>query len=275
MELADFFEEDALELNFDETAGEECDHAEVETGDDGVSVCKGCKCVIDNLDFQQEWRYYGTSDNKSSKNPSRCHRPKNTKTGNIDGVFAADPHLSIIPAPIRKATEQKYKMVVGNKTVRGKKRKAIIAACLMYVYRERNENRTSDSVRKMFGISKKDMSDGVTRYLSAFPEARTEHITIKALLSDIVTKVGIDRSHYQKIFSIAELVEHTDSIVKRSNPVSVASSVVYFYICITPSLATELGLTKPEYSAKVGLSEITITKLVKKISEVLEIKLPE
>jgi hypothetical protein len=45
--------------------------------------------------------------------------------------------------------------------------------------------------------------------------------------------------------------------------------VLYLYICITPGLKTGLGITKTKFAKDVKLSDITITKLVKKAAEII------
>src|SRR3972149_2068692 len=46
--------------------------------DDGIIVCE--KCGVDNgavIDYQQEWRFYGSDDTKYSSDPTRCGMPIN------------------------------------------------------------------------------------------------------------------------------------------------------------------------------------------------------
>ena len=40
--------------------------------------CTDCGLVNDNIiDYSQEWRYYGSNDNKRSSDPNRCGMPLN------------------------------------------------------------------------------------------------------------------------------------------------------------------------------------------------------
>ena len=79
--------------------------------------------------------------------------------------------------------------------------------------------------------------------------------------------------NYPSIFKIAKGLEGVDTCLNRSSPQSVASAIVYFYLCLFPKLKTELGLTKTKFAKDVKLSDITISKLVKKIAEIKGMKI--
>lgn len=245
----------------------DCEHKSVFEAD-GLNICKDCGCEVERLDFQPEWRFYGASDNRSSRDPSRCHRSKESTRGGIDKVFQ-DAKLGHLPASIRKKTEVKYKTIVGDETVRGTGRKAIVAACLLYTFREEGDVRTADEVGSMFGLSKQDMSFGLTKYHTAFPESRTANIKPSDLIRRIMYLAKIEMTHYKNILRISKCLEKVDTTLNRSSPQSVASAIVYLYICLTPEIKKNLGITKTKFSRDVSLSDITIAKLVKKAAEVI------
>lgn len=277
------FDEELLELFGDqdsydfvrskitEETDEECPHSERSESDGSTFVCRMCGCEVEMLDFKPEWRFYGAADNRVSKDPSRCHRSKENTRGGIDKVFQ-DAKLGHLPLSIRKKTEQKYKIIVGDETVRGKGRKAIVAACLLFTFRHNGDVRTSDEVRNMFDLSKQEMSDGLTRYLEKFPKDRIEDIKPADLIERVMrlTKVGLE--HYKYVLRIAKCLDGVDATLNRSSPQSVASAILYLYICLTPNVREELGLTKTKFARGVGLSEITVSKLVKKAADVIGAK---
>lgn len=279
-ELLDFFGDAETITNiktqiFDTPVSNDCKHENCFEAD-GLNICKECGCEVDKLDFQPEWRYYGASDNRSSKDPSRCHRSKESTRGGIDKVFQ-DAKLGYLPQAIRKKAEQKYKAIVGNETVRGKKRKSIVAACLLYTFRDEGDIRTSDEIRKMFigagrlreCLTKQEMSDGLRRYLHVFKEDRNQYVRPSDLIKRTMHLCKINFSHYKYILRIAKTLEGVDSVLNRSSPQSVASAIVYLYLCLTPELKLALNLTKTRFAKEVDLSDITITKLVKKSGEIL------
>ncbi len=257
----------------------ECKHKvyfEVE----GVNICKDCGCEVEKLDFQPEWRYYGTSDNRSSKDPSRCHRSKESTRGGIEKVFQ-DAKLMHLPQSIRKKAEEKYKTIVGNETVRGRKRKSIVAACLLYTFRDEGDIRTSDEIRKMFkgttghrnALSKQEMSDGLRRYHSVFEVDRTQHVKPLHLIKRIMHLTKINFVHYKYVLRIAKCLDGVDPVLNRSSPQSVASAIVYLYLCFNPGVKSSLNLTKTRFAKEVELSDITISKLVKKSAEILDLQI--
>jgi transcription initiation factor TFIIIB Brf1 subunit/transcription initiation factor TFIIB len=247
----------------------ECPHKEcIEDEEEGIRVCKECGCQVENLDFKPEWHFYGASDNRPNRDGSRCHRSKETQKGTIEKVFQ-DAKLEHLPLSIKKKTETRYRIIVGDETVRGKGRKAIVAACLLYVYRHEGDIRTADDIRINFGLSKQEMSDGLTRYHEAFPEDRAKKVSPHDLIYTILKKLKMDLSHYGKIYKIAKVVDHRDITLNRSCPHAVAAAIVYLYLCLNPSLKESLGLTKTVFSKAVKLSDITISKLAKRSACVL------
>ena len=236
---------------------------------DGTSVCDECGCEVKTLDFQPEWRFYGASDSRNTGDPSRCHRTKESTRGGIDKVFQ-DHKLTQIPQAIRKKTEVKYKKMVGPDTVRGKGRRARVAACLMYVYRDEGINYTADEVRGMFDLTKQEMSVGLTHYHATFPEDRVKHLNPQDLIQRVMTRMKINRAkHYRYVLRIARCLDKTDRTLIRSNPASVAAAIVYFYICLTPTLKKQIGFTKTKFARQMKLSDITITKLVKQAAAII------
>ena len=92
----------------DSSDADMCTHPQtsVEVSDtDGIPICKLCGCEVPLLDFQPEWRYYGSSDNRSSIDPSRCHRSKESTRGGITKVFQ-DAKLEHLPLALRRKAEE-------------------------------------------------------------------------------------------------------------------------------------------------------------------------
>jgi len=243
----------------------ECSHENKYEDSNGLHICSDCNAELEFFNDEPEWRFYPGADNKSSKDPSRCHTGKSSiKT--LSKLF--DSLKLSIPQAIKAQVESKYNKIVGTNTVRGKGRRSIIAACLFYTYMEFGECRTTDYIRDMFELTKKDMSSGLTEYCRVFPEARTQYITPKNLLGWILTLTGVGKEHYRKIVQISKYLENSSQLLQRSSPQSVASATVYFYLCLNPKYKEELGLTKSQFAIKALLSDITVNKLVKEASAI-------
>jgi len=234
----------------------------------GLAVCTQCGVELKTLDFQQEWRWYGASDNRTSRDPSRCHRSR-TKPKGVRTVF--ETHQIAIPPMMVEMVEAKYRHILeteGNKTLRGQGRESIVASCLFHVYQEMGEYRTSIYVRELFKVKQKNMSLGMTRYYKAFPEARTKHVTPEKLLPWIMKLTGVERMHYRRILAITRYLSAASELVERSTPQSVAAAIVFFYLCLNPEYKTKLGITKSSFSKKAHLSDITVTKIVREIAAI-------
>lgn len=238
----------------------ECKHDNT-IEEDGARICEDCGLQVEMVTYDAEWRYYGDT---KGKDPSRCHKVKgNEKT--IDKVVEK-LHL---PESIKIATEEKYRKVVGETTARGTGRKAIVAACLLHAYRDKDDIRTVDEIRNLFELSKKDISSGLTKYYEKFPEDRVKHIKPGHLIRHIMSLTGIHISHYRGILALTQYLDHTSSLLSRSGSQSTAAAIVYLYLCLNPEYKEELGLSKTGFAEKVKLSDITIIKLTKEALKII------
>jgi len=247
-----------------------CSHPTIIEDNNGTNICKECGDEIEIYDFSPEWRYYGNSDSKCLRDPSRCGQFK-INNNNLSKVF---DELNIkLQDVIKERVELKYQKVSGGKTYRGKGRKAIIAVCLFHAYKEFNQCRTTDYIRKLFDLSKKHISEGLTIYYDVFKEDRNQIIRPEDLLKWILDLTGISEVHYNKILKMANYLSNKSSIFKRSSPQSVASAIVYFWLCLNPDYKSQLNLTKSKFAEKTELSDITITKLVREASNITNMKI--
>lgn len=246
----------------------DCKHERV-FEEDGISLCQDCGFETSVLSFTPEWHYYGSSDNRNTKDPSRCHKAKGSTKGGIDKVFQ-DAKLEL-PEAIKQETAVRYQKIVNGETMRGKGRKAVVAACLFYVLRNRGDHRTSEEVGRMFGLTKSAMSNGLNEYHAVFEEDRVSHLKPTDLIRRIMFLTGVGIEHYSNIVKLSKVLENTSVILNHSTVQSVASATVYLYLCVHPKLKERLGLTKAKFAEKAGLSDITITKLVKEEVSVLKL----
>lgn len=266
-----------LDSNDLKTIIKECKHDNVSEIEKGLYVCKDCCTEIQFFDFSPEWRYYGQSDNRSFKDPSRCRYTKNNNRS-LDSTF--DSSKVQIPEAMRDVTQIKYDKIIERlrnskekNTVRGKRKQSIVAACLFHTYRDFGEYRTSRYIRNFFDLTQKNMSAGMKEYSKTFPDDRKNTILPENLIRWQMTSSGINISHYKQILSIARYLENTSEILKRSNPQSVSAAIIYFYLCLNPEYQRKLGLTKSKFASRVELSDITITKLVQEISRISKCKI--
>ena len=245
----------------DDSAITNCKHENIHKDNSGVTICSQCGLEFETLDFRQEWRWY----DKTSCDPSRC-QPSRSKSNSIRQVFH-EHKVDISPA-VMDMVQARFNHIteIEGKVNRGKRRKAIIAACLFYVYRDMDECRTTNYISKLFQVKQKNMSLGMKTYLKVFPEARTQHTATEEFIPWVMKQTSVDRKHYNKILTIARYLENSSELLERSNPKSVASAIVFFYLCL--KYKNKLGNTKASFAKKVSISDITITKIVREIAEI-------
>ena len=65
---------------------DECIHENIYKSSNGLHICKDCCIEIEILDYEPEWRFYGISDNRSFKDPSRCQKGKPSGKS-VENVF--------------------------------------------------------------------------------------------------------------------------------------------------------------------------------------------
>ena len=112
------------------------------------------------------------------------------------------------------------------------------------------------------------MSEGQTRYIETFPDAKTIYIKPKDLIKWLMKMTGVHKIHYNNIIRIAEFLENSSEILQRSSPQSVASAIIYFYLCLNKEYKDQLNMSKNKFANKALLSDITITKLTKEMAAV-------
>lgn len=233
-------------------ASKKCKHENNIKNESGLNMCADCGKEIDTFDTLG-WNNHGESGKtkrKNTKNPQK----------NISNIFPVE----ILPAIIERVVA-KLNFVITmneNKLSRGKGRKGVIGACLFYVYQDVGEYRTLAHIKDLLGLTQKDMSNGLTQYYIAYPEDRTRYISSEKLIPWIMKLNGIEQFHYPKIMAISGYMSSTSELIERSNPQSVAASIIYLYLCLYPKYKEKYGLTKTIFANKSSLSDITISKLV-------------
>lgn len=236
-----------------------CLHLDSFKDENGLYVCRSCYQEIEILDSEPEWRNYG-----SSGDSSRCNFPIDECKSIKETLI--NENITVHDAVLKQIVFY-YKTIVRNgtknETYRGNNRKGIIAACLFHSYIEYGEYRTIDHIRNMFGINKKTMTKGIRQFALSFPDLKNKYIQPEDLVKWIMKLTGIGDEHYKAIMTLTKYFRNSSETLKRSSPQSVASAIIYFYLCLYKDYRKQLGLTKNKFAEKAQLSDITITKLAR------------
>ncbi len=254
---------------------DDCNHNWETDCNSKCTICSICGIVSESLDYSPEWRFYGAYDSRGSNDPTRCHK-KSVPKDTVKSVFDK-AGISVMPVILAKI-QKKYDKVVkktDNSMRRGNGRAAIIGVCYFYVLQEEGLYKTRESIQFLLGVNHRNMTEATTKYYLAFPEDRTKYITPKNLIPWVLEQVDIsntlNKDVLNRIYKTIDYLSLVSSDLTRSNPQSVAAAVVYFCICNTPGCKQELGLNKSKFAEKVKISDITITKLGKKIIDITQV----
>jgi transcription initiation factor TFIIIB Brf1 subunit/transcription initiation factor TFIIB len=240
-----------------------CSHENV-ISEKGVSVCVDCgEEILHRMTYDKEWRYYGQSDTKHSSDPNRVQMRKSEERS----IFKDVENLGFSESIIAKANKI-YAQVTEGKIFRGNHRKAIVFACVFHAYKMSGKPQSHERLIQIFNLSRKTGLRGlkyVNLYAPKDSKIRTTYITPIHLISEIMEKFSATTEQTQEVVSLYEQIKNKSSRLNRSRPQSVASGLVFYWICIKGK-----EITLKDFAKKVILSELTINRIAKEIAEVLE-----
>tara|TARA_Y100000389_G_C17372760_1_gene469929 strand:+ start:265 stop:1149 length:885 start_codon:yes stop_codon:yes gene_type:complete len=239
-----------------------CTHFNV-VFENGNKTCLDCGQEIQKqITHDKEWRYYGNSDSKRSNDPNRVQLRK------IDdrNIFK-DVNNMGFSDKIIKLANQIYNETTNGKIFRGNSRKAIIFACIFHAYKLLGQPQSHEKLIRMFSINKKSGLKGLKHVNLNAPknsQIHTSYITPKNLISDILDNFSGNIKQKEEVIEIYNKIKNKSSKINRSRPQSIAAGLVYYWM-----LKTKINITIKDFANKVNLSELTINKIIKEISKIL------
>ena len=236
-----------------------CSHKTTESN--GYKICILCGHIVkQNLsNGNKEWRYYGMSNN----DPNRTHMRKiETKS-----IYKDVQNLNLGEDVIYTANNI-YTEVTKNKIFRAKSRKSIVFACVFNAYKKLGIPQTPESLFKLFNLKRKVALKGLKMVGMKMDQSSiiTKYITPDIIIKDILENFSTTQDQVQEVVDIYHKVHNKSSKLNRSRPKSVASGIVYFWIC-----ENSKHITLKEFSNIVNLSELTIQKISKEVERILEL----
>jgi transcription initiation factor TFIIIB Brf1 subunit/transcription initiation factor TFIIB len=230
----------------------------------GVSVCVDCGEEINQrISHEKEWRYYGQNDTKNSSDPNRVQVRKMEERS----IFKDVENLGFSESIISKANKI-YAQVTEGKIFRGNHRKAIVFACVFHAYKICGKPQSHEKLIQIFNLNRKSGLRGlkyVNLYAPKDSKIRNTYVTPVNLIEEIMEKFTATEEQKQEVIQIYKTIENKSSKLNRSRPQSVASGLVFYWICKKGK-----DITLKDFSKKVVLSELTINRIAKEIAEVLD-----
>lgn len=238
-----------------------CIHSDIVLTNNNEETCMECGLVINSIiSDEQEWRYYGNSDTKYSSDPSRVQYRKEVEKGILQELKRYN-----IAMTIKTRANYLYNQVTKGSIKRGRSRLAIIFACVFNSYIEMGESKTSEELREIFRLERREASRALTFFKVNHSSRASLYISSYYFIPLILSKFNADSSHENNIKNIYKILEQKDiSKINGSNPKSISAGLIYYY------LININKIMDPDVFAKiVGLSKITILKISKYIASVI------
>lgn len=253
---------------------DECKHLNI-SNENPIVFCLDCGKELEKMIFQdKEWRYYGQSDNKRTSDPNRVHIRKLD-----DRSIYKDVENMGFPDKIVAEANKLYIQVTKGQIFRGNSRKAIVFACIFHSFKLSGKPQTHENLIEIFGLSRKTSLKGLKHVNLNVPKdspIHTTYITPINLIEDIMDKFKASELQKKEVIDLYYKIKNKSSKINRSRPQSISSGLVYFWISLKDiDISTTNNSTSlKEFAKKVNLSELTISKIAKEISDILGV-IPE
>jgi transcription initiation factor TFIIB len=277
--------------------------------EDGCMICQNCGRVNGNeIDYNQEWRYYGNDDNKGRNDPTRCgipinpllpdsslgtiilgngqqmcrrlHRwnssnPKERSLIHAYNEINEKTAGANIPVCIVDKAKVVYKTLSSEKIKRGTTRKGLMAACIYYTLKDKQISRSTQEISTIFSLKQKKMTTGCKYFNEIMYSKNRDYLnqiqptTTKDFIERFSLKLGISNDFQTLAIHICQLADKL-GIITESTPPSIAVGCLYLMI-----QHFGFNITKKHLSGICEISEVTISKSYKKLLEFKDYLIPE
>ena len=241
---------------------ENCTHKNI-SNENSIVLCVECGKELEKSIFQdKEWRYYGQSDTKRTSDPNRVHIRKID-----DRSIYKDVENMGFSEKIISLANQIYLQVTKGQIYRGNSRKAIVFACIFHSFKLNGKPQTHENLIEIFGLSRKISLKGLKLVNLNVPRdspIHTTYITPINLIEDIMDKFKATISQKKEVIELYNKIKNKSSKINRSRPQSISSGLIYYWISFK-----NIEISLKDFAKKVDLSELTISKIAKEISDIL------
>jgi transcription initiation factor TFIIIB Brf1 subunit/transcription initiation factor TFIIB len=256
--------EEEYEDDKEDKEKEKCLHSNV-VNEIGTILCSDCGIELSKvMSYEKDWRYYGTDDTRKNSDPNRCHIRKLE-----DKSIFRDVESYGFSEKIVNMANDIYIQVTKGKIFRGNSRKAIIFGCVLHSVKCNGKAYTCDALRTIFQLDRKLILRGLKYVnLNAPKESqiRAKESSTNELVEECLHKFDMTEDDKKEIYELYYKIKNKSSMINRSRPQSVTSSLIYYYICKKKGFN---NVNIKDFVKKVNLSELTINKISKEISKIV------
>lgn len=239
-----------------------CQHANM-TNEKGIDVCMDCgEEITKKIQHTKEWRYYGQTDSRHLSDPNRVQIRKSEERS----IYKDVENMGFSDKIVSEANKIYFQVTQGQ-IFRGNSRKSIVFACIFHAYKLSGKPQSHEKLIHVFNLNRKTGLKGLKHVNLHAPKnsnIRTTYITPINLVEEIMDKFSATKEQKREVIKLYYKIKNKSSRLNRSRPQSVASGIVYYWIC---EQKKEISLK--QFTKKVELSELTINKIAKEIAEVL------
>jgi len=239
-----------------------CLHTETVKENDIISCCACGEVIKKVIANEREWRYYGSQDSKRSSDPSRVQ---------IRKVESRSIHKDVetlgFSDNIVNTADKLYNQVTNGSIYRGNSRKAIVFACIFHAYKLQGNHQLPEDLIALFGLDRKNGLKGLKIVNVNAPKDSPIHntsITPIHIIRQIMLKFEANDEMIEEVNALYKKINNRSSKLNRSRPQSVAAALTFYWIC-----TKNRKITIKDFSKKVELSELTISKNAKEIANIL------
>ena len=304
-----FKEENIIDSKPDKDKCLSCDESDFLINDGEMIVCTNCGVENNRIiDYNPEWRFYGSDDNKRNSDPNRCGMPTNQiisesslstvilghgfevyrKLNTWNGLtykeksmisilnkIAAKANIGNVPQSIIDATMKMYQIISKDYIKRGTSRESLIAACFFNALKDNGLIRSNEEVAKLFDIKSKKLSKGCNEFAELMFAKDKDYvknmrpIEPKDLIERFCSLMDLDEKFIKIGTRISILVDKL-GICQENNPKSIAVGCIYFI-----SQNYDLGFSKKEIADQCHTSEVTVSNTYNQMNKFKKYLLPK
>lgn len=217
----------------------------------GTSLCSSC-----GLEVQKS---FDMNEMKHSIEPNRCFVRKLK-----DKTIYQDLQNLNVSDHIKDIANDIYVEACKGKVHRGARRKAIVFASVFHAYKLDNNPQSCESLIKLFQMKRKDALKGlkfVNENSSKESPIRDVYITPEHLIREFLYNFHVSEEKRDEIITLYNDIKDKSVTLNRSRPQSVASGVIWYWICLNKK-----QINIKEFIKKVDLSELTVNKMAKEVA---------
>ena len=242
---------------------DECIHENI-INEKGMSVCVDCGEEMQYKNtHDKEWRYYGQGDSKNASDPNRVQMRKCEDRN----IFKDVENLGFSDKVVARANKI-YAQVTKGKIFRGNSRRAIVFASIFHSFKLGGHPQSHERLIRIFNLNRKTGLRGlkyVNLYAPKDSKIRTTYISPINLVEEILEQFSATKEQKNEVIELYEKIKNKSSRLNRSRPQSVSSGLVFYWTCLKGK-----NISLKDFAKKVQLSELTISKIAKEISDVLD-----